>query len=68
MERVAAPGMIALGVTMTLAAIDLLMSLTPHWYSTIFGVYFFADSVLGGLVDAGPAGPLAAGHRPAGGT
>ena len=23
------------------------MSLTPHWYSTIFGVYFFAGCVLG---------------------
>jgi len=23
------------------------MSLTPHWYSTIFGVYFFAGCILG---------------------
>ena len=23
------------------------MSLTPHWYSTIFGVYFFAGSFVG---------------------
>src|SRR4030095_12291853 len=31
----------------TFAAIDWIMSLTPHWYSTMFGVYFFAGSFLG---------------------
>ncbi len=30
------------GVTFTLAAFDLTMSLEPNWYSTIFGVYCFA--------------------------
>lgn len=50
MERVSAPGMIALALTMTFAAIDLLMSLNPDWYSTIFGVYFFGDCVLSGLI------------------
>lgn len=34
--------MIAFAVTITLAAFDLLMSLDPVWYSTMFGVYFFA--------------------------
>ena len=42
--------MIAFGVTVTLAAVDLLMSLQPHWYSTMIGVYFFSGSVLAGLV------------------
>ena len=50
MERMSAPGMIAWGVTVTLAAVDLLMSLQPHWYSTMIGVYFFSGSVLAGLV------------------
>jgi len=50
MERIAAPGMFALAVTLTFAAVDLLMSLNPHWQSSIFGVYFFADCVLAGLV------------------
>lgn len=36
--------MVAFGVTITLAAFDLLMSLDPVWYSTMFGVYFFAGS------------------------
>jgi hypothetical protein len=50
MERMSVPGMIAFGLTVTLAAVDLLMSLNPRWCSTIIGVYFFAGSALGGLV------------------
>lgn len=40
---------IAFGVTLTFAAFDLLMSLDPHWYSTIFGVYYFAGCAIGGI-------------------
>ena len=50
MERLSAPGMILFAVTITLAAVDLIMSLNPHWYSTMIGVYFFSDAVLSGLV------------------
>jgi hypothetical protein len=47
--KFSAPGIIAFGVTLTLAAFDWLMSLSPHWYSTIYGVYFFAASLVGAL-------------------
>jgi hypothetical protein len=47
MQRRAAPAMVLFGVTLTFASIDLLMSLDPHWYSTIFGVYYFAGGVVG---------------------
>jgi predicted secreted protein len=40
------PGLAALMITVTMAAVDWLMSLEPHWYSTIFGIYIFAG---GGL-------------------
>jgi hypothetical protein len=43
----AGPSIIVLALTMTFASIDWIMSLTPHWYSTIFGVYFFAGSFVG---------------------
>lgn len=33
-------------LTVTFASFDWLMSLDPHWFSTIFGVYFFAGSAL----------------------
>jgi len=34
--------LIIFGLSFTMAAFDLLMSLDPHWYSTMFGVYCFA--------------------------
>jgi len=40
------PAMIALAVTQTFASIDWVLSLEPQWYSTIFGVYFFAGSMV----------------------
>jgi hypothetical protein len=41
------PGMLPLlALTITFAAFDWLMSLTPLWQSTIFGVYYFAGSFL----------------------
>jgi hypothetical protein len=47
MRRWSAPAMIAVAVTLSFAAFDLLMSLDPGWYSTIFGVYYFAGAAVG---------------------
>lgn len=46
MRRTSAWGMLLFALTVTYAAFDWLMSIDPHWYSTIFGVYFFAGSLL----------------------
>lgn len=46
MEVRAAPATIAFAVTTSFACIDLLMALSPKWYSTIFGVYFFSGAAL----------------------
>ncbi len=46
MERTAAPATIFYALTVTFASFDLLMSLYPHWYSTIYGVYYFSGSLL----------------------
>lgn len=35
--------------TITVAAVDWLMSIEPHWFSTIIGVYFFAGTVIAAL-------------------
>lgn len=45
LRRVSAPGMILFAFTCSFAAIDWLMALDPHWYSTIFGAYFFSGLV-----------------------
>lgn len=36
-------------ITITFASIDWMMSLEPHWFSTIFGVYYFAGTFLAAL-------------------
>ena len=36
-------------ITLTVFAIDWMMSLEPHWYSTIYGIYFFAGTIVAGL-------------------
>jgi hypothetical protein len=46
MQRMSAPGMFLFAITLTFAAFDLLMSLEPEWFSTIYGVYYFSGSVL----------------------
>src|SRR3990170_3080496 len=47
LRRFAGPSLIVLALTQTFASIDWIMSLTQHWYSTMFGVYFFAGSFVG---------------------
>ncbi|WP_146598452.1 quinol:cytochrome C oxidoreductase [Novipirellula aureliae] len=49
MEWWAGPAMFVFGITLTYASFDFLMSLDPHWYSTIFGVYYFAGCAVGGF-------------------
>jgi len=41
--------LIPLALTHTFAAFDWVMSLAPHWYSTIFGVYAFAGGLVAGF-------------------
>lgn len=45
MRRLAGPAMIGFAITITFCAIDLIMSLDPKWFSTMFGVYYFASCV-----------------------
>jgi hypothetical protein len=49
LRKRSAPGIIIFALTITFAAFDWLMSLDPHWYSTIFGVYIFAGSFLAAI-------------------
>lgn len=46
LRKISAVGMFLFALSITFAAVDWLMSLTPHWYSTIFGVYVFAGGFL----------------------
>jgi hypothetical protein len=48
--RVVSPIFVILyGLTMTFASIDWIMSLAPHWFSTMFGVYFAVAGMVGAI-------------------
>ncbi len=49
MERRSAPILIFLGLTTTFASFDWLMSLDPHWFSTIYGIYIFSGGMTAAL-------------------
>ncbi len=49
-QAISGPGLVILILTLTFASVDWVMSLQPHWYSTIYGVYFLACSGLATLV------------------
>lgn len=46
MQRLSGPGLVLFALTVSFASFDLLMSLNPHWFSTIFGVVIFAGSMM----------------------
>ena len=41
-----APFMLVFAATLTIAAIYYMMSLEPHWFSTMFGIYYFAGTLV----------------------
>jgi hypothetical protein len=46
MRVVAAPGLVAFGLATTFASFDWLMSLEPHWFSSIYGAIFMVAAGL----------------------
>ncbi len=49
MQLVAAPGLAVYCLLVTIASVDLLMSLDPHWYSAIIGVYAVGGQAISGV-------------------
>ena len=49
LRKISAYGIPLAAVTTAFAGFDYLMSTDPHWFSTMFGVYFFAGGWLGAL-------------------
>ena len=46
MRKISAVGLLLTSITTAFAGFDILMTLDPHWFSTIFGVYFFGGAFL----------------------
>lgn len=53
MARVAAPAMLLFALSVTFAAVDWIMTLDPHWFSTIFGVCYFAGGFMSAMAVLG---------------
>jgi hypothetical protein len=49
MQRLSAGGLVAYGLTITFASFDWLMSISPDWYSTIYGVLIIGGQGLSAL-------------------
>jgi hypothetical protein len=58
------PGLVLYGFCITFASIDWIMSLNPHWYSTIFPPLYAVGQVLTGLALAITVLLLLAAYRP----
>jgi hypothetical protein len=43
LQRLGGPGLVLYGLTVTFSSIDWIMSLEPHWYSTIYGMIFMVS-------------------------
>jgi len=49
LEVISGPGLVLLGFTITFASVDWVMSLDPHWFSTMYGLIFVVGDVLASL-------------------
>ncbi len=49
LQLISGAGVLTYGLTITFWSIDWLMSLEPHWYSTMYGVLLMAGQALSGL-------------------
>lgn len=52
MQYLSGVGLVIYGLTITFASVDWVMSITPHWYSTIFGMIFMIAQSLTALAFA----------------
>ena len=46
LQLLSGPGIVVYGLTVTFASIDWVMSLEPHWYSTIYGMIYMVGQAL----------------------
>ncbi len=49
LRNLSSPGILIFGFTVTFASIDWMMSLEPHWYSTIYGMSFGVSAMTSGF-------------------
>ena len=64
MQMLSGGGLVLYGLTITFASVDWVMSINPHWFSTIFGFLFMGGQGLAALAFAIAVATLLAQHEP----
>jgi hypothetical protein len=64
LQMLSAAGLVAYGLTMTFASIDWVMSLEPHWFSTMYGFLIISGQALNALAFVTAALVLMSGQKP----
>ena len=64
LQLLSGPGLVLYGLTATFAAIDWVMSLEPHWYSSIFGILIIGGQALSAMAFIIVVAVLLAQHEP----
>jgi hypothetical protein len=64
LQNLSGPGLILVGGTVTFASVDWLMSLDPHWFSTIFGILVLGGQALSAMAFVITVMFLLSNHKP----
>jgi hypothetical protein len=64
LQNLSGPGLVLYGTTATFASVDWVMSLEPHWYSTIYGLLFVVGQALTALAFVVPVMKWLADYEP----
>ncbi|MGH9648864.1 MAG: hypothetical protein ACRD3I_00135 [Terriglobales bacterium] len=64
LQFISGPGLLLYGLTVTFAAVDWVMSLDPHWFSTIYGVLFMGGQGVSAMCFVIAMGVLLMKHKP----
>jgi hypothetical protein len=64
MRNLSAPGLIVYALVASFFAIDWMMSLEPHWFSSIYGIYFIGTTGLAAIAFAILVAAFLAGREP----
>ncbi len=64
LQSLSGPGLVIFGLTVTYASVDWVMSLEPHWFSTIYGMIFMVTEGLAAMSIVTVAVILLSSHKP----
>ena len=64
LQGLSGPGLVVFGLTVTYASVDWVMSLEPHWFSTIYGMIFMVTEGLAAMSIVTVAVILLSNHKP----